>query len=231
MAARSVAGRYSGRFKTEACYENRIVFSSPIYDSVTVKPAYQPPVYTPTAAELQRRADDDLAAAVRSEFGKYGDLSALSQNVNVDADKGTVTLTGSVPSTREKEMLGALVKNTPGVVHVNNRLQPNGPVTTAVYPTGDVGTTRVYQNPSGDIFNLHLQGMTEADLMVGQRILEDLRADPSLRYPAPRVDIYVVNGKVTLKGTVPSDEQRRAIASVARSAAGVDNVRDDLRVQ
>src|SRR6185312_12531600 len=93
------------------------VVSSSRYDTVTVKPAYAPPVYTPTAAELQRRADDDLTAAVRREFGKYGELAALSPNVNVDSDKGTVTLSGSVPSNREKEMFGALVKNTPGVVN------------------------------------------------------------------------------------------------------------------
>ena len=210
---------------TSAGYGNDVV-SSPRYEPVTVTPAY-----SPSSAELQRTADDNLAAAVRREFGRYGDLAALSQNVDVSADKGTVTLTGNVPTSREREMFGALVKNTPGVVHVNNRLEATGPVTTAVYPTGDVGTTRVYQNSGGDIFNLHLQGMSDADLVVGQRILEDLRADPSLRYPGSRVDIYVANGKTTLKGNVSSEEQRQAIGAAARSAAGVDNVRNDLRVQ
>src|SRR5262245_17531372 len=201
------------------------VVSSPRYKPITVTP----PSYGPSG--MQRIADDSLTAPERRAFSRYGDLAALSPNVNVAADKGTVTLTGSVPSTREKEMFGALVRNTPGVVHVNNRLQPTGPTTVAVYPTGEIGTTRVYQNTTGDVFNLHLQAMSEADLVVGQRILEDLRADPSLRYPSPRVDIYVANGKVTLKGAVPSEEQRHAIASVARSAAGVDNVRDDLQIE
>src|ERR1041384_3708334 len=104
-------------------YDDDVV-SSPRYEPVTVTPSY------PSAAELQRTANENLAASVRSEFNRYGDLAALSQNVNVAADNGTVTLNGSVPSAREKEMFGALVKNTPGVVHVNNRLQATGPVTT-----------------------------------------------------------------------------------------------------
>ena len=201
----------------------------PAYEPGTVSRPMQPIVGIATASRLQQIADDNLVASVRREFNRYGELAALSPNVEIAAHNGVVTVSGRVPTDREKDMIASLLKDTPGVVQVNNLLVASTPVTAAVPPTG-VETSRVYPKPSGDIFNLHLQDVTDTDMVIAQRVVEALRNDTSLRSPAPRVDIFVANGKVTLQGDVASEQQREKILSIARGAAGVNNVRDDLRV-
>src|SRR4051812_18378105 len=75
------------------------------------------------AAELQRRADLDLANSVRDQFYQYGYLGDAARNVNISASSGTVTLAGSVPTQKDREMIEALVRNTRGVAAVNDQLQ------------------------------------------------------------------------------------------------------------
>jgi osmotically-inducible protein OsmY len=290
----------------------------PVYgDEVVSTPDYTPttpaaPVYSTTrvsqgsgATGLMTDSDRELVTSVRHQFDRYGDLSGLAPNIQVTALNGTVTLTGSVPNERDRQMVEAMVRNTAGVVGLHNQLtiadprtptasqadraleyqvrqslnnQPtlvtasrnvritarNGTVTLsgtvpaaedrqliesitrntagvatvideiqiAFQPTGRPGdVNRVYSASTGDIFNLHVQGLTDNDRVLAQRILEGLRTDPSLNSFLPSVDINVSESKVTLQGTVQSEQQRQMIVSAIRRAAGSDNVLDLLKVQ
>ena len=61
--------------------------------------------------------------------------------------------------------------------------------------------------------------------------MADLRNHAVLASSVPKVDIFVANGEVTLKGIVQTDEQRRSIAETVRNATGVETVRNQLKVQ
>ena len=58
------------------------------------------------------------------------DLTELAgfrtRSVQLHAQNGAVTLTGQVPSAREKESLGALVQRVPGVVRVIDQVEVSG---------------------------------------------------------------------------------------------------------
>src|SRR4051812_44487307 len=53
------------------------------------------------AAELQRRADLDLATSVRDQFIHYGYLGDAARNVGVAAHSGTVTIAGNVATQKD----------------------------------------------------------------------------------------------------------------------------------
>src|SRR5690348_6383265 len=71
------------------------------------------PTYTsPTLS--QSEMDRALEASVRSQLNRYGDLSAAASNIQVAAQNGTVTLAGSVPSERDRQMMEVITRNTSG---------------------------------------------------------------------------------------------------------------------
>jgi osmotically-inducible protein OsmY len=176
------------------------------------------------AAEAQWRADQDLVASVRGQFDQYGYLNEASQNVDVTARNGTVTLSGSVPTQKDRDMIDAMVRNTHGVAAVNNLLEVS-----ALSPTARADGMTVYRN-RGENFNLHVQGLNETDRRLAQDILRQLRNDPALSASTSPVDIYVENGFVTLQGGVASEAERQMIIAAVQRAAG-PNVSSDLRVR
>jgi osmotically-inducible protein OsmY len=68
-----------------------------------------------------------------------------------------------------------------------------------------------------------------------REIMKDIRKsvvdDKSLSTYAHNVKIISQNGKVTLKGVVRDDDERRAIKDKAEHVAGAGNVTDDLSVR
>lgn len=68
-----------------------------------------------------------------------------------------------------------------------------------------------------------------------RQIMKDIRKsvvdDKSLSTYAHNVKVVSQNGKVTLKGVVRSDEEKRAVRAKAEEVAGAGNVRDDLSIR
>lgn len=73
----------------------------------------------PTMSE----ADRALATRVSDAFRADTALSTTAQNVQVYAQNGQVTLTGSVSSAQEKTNLEAKARQVTGVTGVNNELE------------------------------------------------------------------------------------------------------------
>lgn len=209
---------------TTPVFRNDPISNPPAVAAVT------PPVYTGTTASLPD-ADLDLTTAVRHQFDRYGDLSAIVPNLDIKAQDGTITLTGAVPGQREHDMILAMVRNTPGVVAVNDLMRiANGEA--PVQPTGRVSApSNVYAGSTDDYFNLHVQGLSDTDRNLAQQILQGLRTDTALASTVPKVNIYVANGQVTLQGIVQNEQQRQAIATTVQNAAGIGNVKNELQVQ
>ncbi len=68
------------------------------------------------------------------------------------------------------------------------------------------------------------------DRVTTQQIRKSLIADKSLSRYAHNVKIVTVNGAVTLKGPVRSDEEKKAVVAKAVEVAGADKVTDNLSV-
>jgi len=68
-----------------------------------------------------QRSDERIRDDVNERLTRHGRLDA--RNIDVDVDEGVVTLTGSVPSRREKRLAEDIVDSVFGVVDVQNQLQ------------------------------------------------------------------------------------------------------------
>jgi osmotically-inducible protein OsmY len=199
----------------------------------TYRVDYDEPPIIDTTAQAAAEADRALADLVRAQFNRYGDLSRLAPNVNISARNGMVTLTGDVPSDQDRRMVVAMVESTPGVVTLNDQLRVTlpGDVIRPAVPTGRIDTQRFYPGDAGEVFNLHVQGLSETDRTLAQRVLDGLRTDSVVASMLPVVNIHVSDGRVVLRGSVLNDEQRRSIVSAVQRAAGVNNVYDELQIR
>jgi hyperosmotically inducible periplasmic protein len=75
------------------------------------------------------------------------------------------------------------------------------------------------------------QGNSQSDLDVTQKIRQAVMKDNSLSFTAKNVKIITRDGKVTLRGTVPTYEERLAIETAARNVVCAPNVVSELEVK
>jgi osmotically-inducible protein OsmY len=177
-------------------YGNRVISSSP----------YNTQGAAAAAAARAAEADRALAASVRQQFARYGDLSALANNVQITAQNGTIVLTGTVPTENERQMIEAMVRNTPGVLSVNDQLQVSAPPVVSTYSP----------NPS--------------DLALITSVRQSLREQPSIAPYAPNIGVTADNGMVTLTGSVPSEADRQFVDSIVKNTPGVTGLIDQMRI-
>src|ERR1051326_1708714 len=196
------------------------VISSPAYTTSTTT------LPVPTSQSLSD-TDNALISRIHTELTRHPSVSPFEPNVHVYAQNGAVTLTGAVPNDADRQAVDTFVRRLPGVASVRDEMQiaPGAPL----MPTGS-DQARLYPADTGNFFNLNVQGLNDTDRAVAQRILTGLRTDSAVAVIFPHVNIEVSDGKVTLRGTVQSIQQRRAIVAAVQQAAGFNNVFDELQV-
>jgi uncharacterized membrane protein YeaQ/YmgE (transglycosylase-associated protein family)/osmotically-inducible protein OsmY len=75
------------------------------------------------------------------------------------------------------------------------------------------------------------QGGSEADRKVTQKIRQALMGDKNLSFTAKNVKVITINGKVTLRGAVKTDQERSSIESAAKAVAGDAQVDNQIEVK
>jgi osmotically-inducible protein OsmY len=216
--------------------------TAPVYGGQVISAGpYGATMVVPGTPKSQIEADRELENNLRTQLNRYGDLATTTPDVQIYAQSGTVTLTGNVPSQREREMIESLVRNQTGVVAVNDQLQvgytPTGSVNAPVrvyttppdYPIGSAPAV-IYPGNSGTV-NVTVQAGTIADRNVAQRIVDRLRSDPVLAPLTSTINVAVNNGRVYLRGTADTEEQHLSIVSVVQHTYGVNAVYDQLTVR
>jgi osmotically-inducible protein OsmY len=216
-------------------------YANPTTPSQPPPPIYSapPPTIGANASPVPIGSDARLTDRVNQAL-RSSSLGISPNNITVSSQNGTVTLNGTVPNERQRQIIDDLVRNTTGVVNVNDQLQLSSALS-SVYPPSQANSGYPPPAPgqpyaptassTGDIFNLHVQGLNDADRTLAQRILQGLRTDSRLETLLPTVDIHVAQGRVVLQGVVQNDQQRSAIESIVRQAAGGSNVEDQIQVQ
>lgn len=74
------------------------------------------------------------------------------------------------------------------------------------------------------------QSESEADRTLTQRVRQSIVGDDSLSTTAKNVKIITINGVVTLRGPVKSEEERSRIVAAAQQIAGKNNVQNQLEI-
>lgn len=72
------------------------------------------------------------------------------------------------------------------------------------------------------------QGGSEADRNVTQQVRQGVIADDALSTTSKNVKIITVDGVVTLRGPVKSEQEKASVAAIAQRVAGVKRVDNQL---
>ena len=75
------------------------------------------------------------------------------------------------------------------------------------------------------------QTNAKSDRLITQKVRKAIMADKNLSTYAHNVKIVTVNGAVTLKGPVQSEEEKQKVASEAANAVSADKITNELTVK
>jgi len=111
--------------------------------------------------------------------------------------------------------------------------QPGTP--SRIYSTNQTSTTGTSDQTgtsgqSTSSLNLNIQGNTEVDRTLGQKVMQELRTDATLAGQISAVRLSVDNGKITLRGTAKSEDQKKSIESAVQRVTGVTTVDNQIQV-
>jgi len=74
-------------------------------------------------SQLENEADQMIAQKIQQIISEDPALSSLAKNIKFAPKDGVVTLTGTVPSEKDKEVIVKKVTNVPGVLKVDDHLK------------------------------------------------------------------------------------------------------------
>ena len=100
----------------------------------------------------------------------------------------------------------------------NKKAEPDNTATNERDRSGETKT-------SGD------QSNSSADLKITQDIRRALMNDSELSTTAKNIKVITANGQVTLRGPVPTAQEKAKIDQLAKSAAGGAQIEDQLEVK
>ena len=98
----------------------------------------------------------------------------------------------------------------------------------AQHPADNTG--RNVRDRSGDTLTAGDQSNSKVDVEMTQKIRREVVKDSSLSTMAHNVKIISVDGVVTLRGPVKTQQEKLRIAAVAKKVAGPDRVNDHLEI-
>jgi osmotically-inducible protein OsmY len=207
----------------------------------------------------QEAANRSLEAGCRRELARYGDLATVAPNVQIVARGGVVTLSGYVPSERERQMIDACIKSTAGVVTVDDQLlvgyAPTGtyrqssttvyepPRTTVYEPAPTVAATAtVAAAPSSSVvvvteptpaYERRVQVITvrDTDRDLAERIADSIRAETAFPPGDASVTVQVTGGRADVRGTVEHGSEKHKLLEAVRHTPGVVDVKDHVHVR
>ena len=78
---------------------------------------------TTSAADSRSESDNTLVSSVRELLQRDAEVAPIVPNIQVTANNGAILLNGWVQSQEQKNQIGAICQQAPGVMAVNNQLQ------------------------------------------------------------------------------------------------------------
>jgi len=184
-------------------------------------------------------------------------LAVNQRHVDIDVEKGVVTLGGEVRSEADRQAIDDIVRKTPGVAAVKNNLKvklatPGTAATTSpslrpsvpVYATAPPEVTTsvpvtapapVVRTPAPvvvpDYPKLKVQAWAEQDVTMANTIARQLRAEAMPATGFENVTINVRNGTASLQGTVTQQGHDMLIAAIQKTGGDLTAIYDQLQIK
>lgn len=177
------------------------------------------------ATATPKMSNDDLDRSVSAKINSDVALASYKIDVDADADKNAVTLSGSVPteSLRDKAVELARSANANLVVTDKIDVKP-GDVDRTAYTDDMANHARAKAKASGETI-----GSSTDDAWIHTKIRTRLVGEGEV--PGTGVNVDVSNNVVTLRGTVESQAEKAKVEQIAKSTDGVKSVKNQLVVK
>jgi len=156
----------------------------------------------------------NLTAKVKTRLLWNSNTSGLK--INVDSNKGVVTLKGEVDSAVQKELAGQLAANTEGVMDVQNNLS-----------VSKEKEEKSKRTTSGGL-DMSKWKQGTLDVWITTKVKTQLVFGKEAE--GSDISVSTKNGIVTLAGTVGSKSQKEAVKELVQATKYVKGVKMDLQV-
>ena len=170
-----------------------------------------------------------LSTEIKSKLA--ADSTVQARDINVDSDRGIVTLSGTVESQAAKDRAIQITRETKGVVNVRDMLTvrtdtgsvetPEAMRTVPEGGTADAGTT-VGGPAAGSVAS------AIDDAVITTSVKQALLQDPMLQ--GLQIEVDTRAGVVYLTGAVKTDQVKQRLIKVVRETSGVKDVYADVRL-
>ena len=186
--------------------------------------------FTAPASAGQTTAIKDgwLVMKIHSEMVDEDLLSG--SNIDVDVDKGVVTLQGTVASEAGRNRAIAVAKSSDGVKNVIDQLRVVPAHADTRPGTADKIEHAGEKAADKTTSAAKKTGRAVDDGWIKSKIYAKYLADWNTVLDDSDIDVDVEHNVVTLNGTVKSAEAKAKAVSTAKSTDGVKSVHDNLRV-
>jgi len=188
-------------------------------------------------ADNSHDADKAVESSLRATLNE--------RHVHFHVHKGIVTLEGRVSTEADRQRLESVVRNTTGVVAVDDKLKvslpspgavgglPSVPVFTTPLPE-IVPTTPVVTAPPPAVIvpgypKIKVQAFSADDEPTASRIARQLRVDGVPTEGFENVVITVRGGKISLKGSVGTKDAHDDIIAAIQRTPGVTAIYDQMQ--
>jgi len=181
---------------------------------------------TPTTTESSapRLTNSELERIVKDRLASDSQLGTRKIDVDADADKNQVSLSGTVPSEQLRTRAVDLAKAArTGLVVVDKIDVKPQEVSRADYTEEMARTTRDKARAGGDKI-----GNSIEDAWIHTKITAKLIGNEAT--PARKINVDVVNKVVTLRGQVKTSEAKNEAARIAQETEGVKKVNNRLKI-
>lgn len=155
---------------------------------------------------------------------------------------GAILLVAGCQKSSTDTTSGYEPKNSPRLSTNNNTLTPTSRSTndtSRIYPGGtNAASSREPDNTGKNVRDRGTnaltsgdQGASESDREITRGIRKAIVGKEEFSTTAKNIKIITTDGKVTLRGPVNSEEERKSIAATAQSIPGVSSVDNQLEVK
>jgi hyperosmotically inducible periplasmic protein len=195
---------------------------------------------------------DDKGITARVKTALFRDPNVSGFDVHVNTFRGDVQLSGFVDTPEQKEHAAAIASEVAGVQQVNNNLEVKPRAVGTPGAAVENSSRTITETPPADAPRYPAPIRDNADrlddrsrLTDRDRVL-DRNIDPNANLApvdnsaavstgplsnARNVEIHVVNGRATLRGIVPSEDEKRSMGRKLLSLPGVITLDNQLEVQ
>jgi len=169
--------------------------------------------------------DSDLKQAVQTRIDANQDLRNANLDVDADAEKNEVKLSGTVATQAQRTQAVELAKAAHAGVAVRDEIKVDPSRLDRTAYTEDMARdARERAKSTGDKI-----GNSVDDAWIHTKIAAKLMTDSDT--PSRKINVDVVNGAVTLRGAVNSEVAKREAERIARETDGVKKVTNLLKIQ